>query len=472
MPRIDDEGFRIGLETHFESILNKYSPVLWKAYKYRLLEFEKNRDEFEGFEIQEGQGFYRVKFRDGVEKLLHLFRFADISPVTEARFLKTFTGRVLKKEVAYIPAYSFAVDAPVTLIYWGKEQSVLDPEFWRKSQMTSLLVEVPSHSMEYSLANMMWPRFVKRFYPIESLHLTRNLAQAYLFNALTPPCFDDSGAFRLFNAPLFVLTRDNSINLVSIHKTIFTVLPTQSKGDLWKVSLLTNSLKTKTIDCKVYSQQASEEPGSLHDGLFVASVEIGENGVTGPRYYIYPINHPALGVGYGVTLTLLSIILRSLYLRSRHPLVIDIRLEDLAKMSLSVLSTLARRGTSELAAHIMRDERGVAILVRALEIYQQDDGRIIYLHPYLIEMLAQIYGGIDKVPLEITPNKIVTKVLECLEAFERNDVGAFRWDIADWMRTTLRVSRPWSATNDFITSVACLERASRLTKLIYSGEAS
>ncbi|MEM2753877.1 MAG: hypothetical protein QXY58_05080 [Nitrososphaerota archaeon] len=467
MFRVNNEDFEPGLETHFENLL-KYSPDLWRTYKKKILDFITKRDQLEGFDILAGQGFYRIKFRDGITKLLYLFSAGDISLVKEVRFLKGVTGVLQRKEVVYIPAYSFTVDVPITLVYWGKKMP-LDPHFWQRREVTSLLIEVPSLHMKYSLANMVWPRTVERYFLMESLGPTYKLAQSYLFNSLPPPYFDDSGAFHPLEAPTFVLTGDDSVKLVSIHKVVFNVLPVQNRGDLWKASILTSDFKIKTIDCKLFFKEALVEPRSLREGLLVASLVVGKNGTTKPFYYIYPIKHVASGEGYGVVLTLLSILLRKLYIHSDHPLIIDVNLKELFTRISSILSAF-KGGDSELAAHIMRDERGIEILIQALEVYHIESGRIVYLHPYLMEMIANFYGGIDKVPPAITPSKIVIKVLECLDTLEKNDIGIyFKRGIVKWMRENLSVNRPEIVMDKFITSSACLARASCLTKLAYGG---
>ena len=464
---IDGNEFKTGLETHMENLL-KASPSLWKAYKSKILEFMMKMNELERFQIQAGQGFYRVKFRDGMEKILYLFSLSNVSPVAEVRFIKPFAGVVLRKKVAYIPAYSFTIDVPVTLVYWGREQTVLDPDLWKRRRMTSLIIEVPGYYAEYSLANMMWPVSVERYFSTENLHpMMRELAQAYLLNALGPPYFDDSGTFCPLYAPTFVLTTDNSARLISVHKTIFTIL--HYDGRFSKISMLTSNFKTKTITCELHSKGALEKQNSLHDGLLIATLEVGREGATNPSYYIYPLKIPALGEGYGITLTLLSIILRNLYLRSGHPIIIDAALKELPKMVASILQAF-RVGTSELATHIMRDEHGLETLISILEVYHHDSERIMYLHPYILEMVAHLYRGIDKVPPVKTPKQIVMKVIECLDALEKNEVGAyFKRGIVEWLRQSLRIDRAETAMHSFITSSACLAGVSRLTKLAYHG---
>jgi hypothetical protein len=139
---------------------------------------------------------------------------------------------------------------------------------------------------------------------------------------------------------------------------------------------------------------------------------------------------------------------------------------------MSIFSRIMKKGDSELGMRIVEDEKGISTLIKALGIYCQDDEKIMYLHPYLIEMLAQMYNGIDKVPSNIIPKEIVMKVSECLEALEKDNVDMrFKLNMVEWL-CSLGFDNPWSIMKDFVTSSAWLARASFLTKLIYAGEFS
>jgi hypothetical protein len=326
--------------------------------------------------------------------------------------------------------------------------------------------------MEYSSANIIWPRSIERYFPTNSLHLTQNFIQAYLFNALTLPRFDTSGCFLPSNTSSFIIIGDTSVKLISIHKTIFTVLQTQGKSPLSKICLLTDAFKSKIINCELHFPEALKESGLFRSGLLVASLYVGKDGLKKPFFYMYPLKVPMLGEEYGVTLTLLSTMLRSLYLRSKNSIEIDTTLKDLTDMLMSIFSRIMKKGDSELGMRIVEDEKGISTLIKALGIYCQDDEKIMYLHPYLIEMLAQMYNGIDKVPSNIIPKEIVMKVSECLEALEKDNVDMrFKLNMVEWL-CSLGFDNPWSIMKDFVTSSAWLARASFLTKLIYAGEFS
>ncbi|MEM2914759.1 MAG: hypothetical protein QXH91_05095, partial [Candidatus Bathyarchaeia archaeon] len=96
--------------------------------------------------------------------------------------------------------------------------------------------------------------------------------------------------------------------------------------------------------------------------------------------------------------------------------------------------------------------------------------KIMYIHPYFIEMLARLYNGIDKVPLGTDPKETLMKVLKCLEALEKSDISlGFKLNIVEWLRK-LGFDNSWNIMKDFIMSSAWLARFSFLTKLIYAGE--
>ncbi|MEM2914758.1 MAG: hypothetical protein QXH91_05090, partial [Candidatus Bathyarchaeia archaeon] len=350
---IGDRKIETGLETHLENLLENV-PELKKTYKNKLLEFARNKNKFEGFEILEGEGFCRVKFLDKTEKLLYLFSFSDISPVTETRFLRAVTGSILRKEVVYIPSYSFALDAFVTSVYWGGKQTILNPEFWKRYKVTSLVLEIPNHTMEYSFANIVWPHFIERYFPINSLHLMQNFVPVYLFNALTLPSFDASGSFFLTNPFSFIIIGDNSVKLISVYKTIFTVL--RPEGHLSQVYLLTDAFKSKTINCELYFPEALRKPNRFYSGLLVAILHIGRNGLEKPFFYMYPLRIPILGEEYGLTLTLLSAVLRNLYLHSKNPVEIDLSLKHISDMLMKLFSKVIKNGELELGTRILEDE--------------------------------------------------------------------------------------------------------------------
>jgi len=419
------------------------------------------------FEVEEGDDFFRVKLADSLPRLLYLFNAYEAAPSVEVRTIRPRVETLLQKEVAFFPAFSFTLDSLTTAAYWGAREYILAPSFWSARELSSAVAVAPTNAT-YSLVGLLWPHRILDFSTNNMREDLRNLSKEYIFNALLPPTFSEDGRYCPLNGSSIITIANRSVRIINLHKVVFTAEPDTKRSGLWRASVMTSNLQFRSITCKLCYGSEDLSGGGIIDGLMIADVRIVGRRYLKPHFFLYPYRHPSLGEEYGVTLTLLSTALRMAYLRSKKPIFIETRrVETILQKMLSSLLKIRAGTLPDLAARILR-RRGIAEVAKHLGVYAPTSGGVVYLHPYFIDALIKIFGGLRELPDGIISTfvcKAPVKIANILANPTWHADFASKLSISDWLRKTLGVSG-FSAQKVFLKACSRLSGISRLAKMI------
>lgn len=455
---------RAGLESHFAALL-KGTPF-WGEYKSRLISFASSGVSSQ-FDTAEGDDYFRVKIRDILPRLLYLFCAHGLVPSMEARMLMPQKEVLLQREASFVPSFSFTLDSLATTTYWGKREAILAPSFWKARRISSAIAVAPS-DIEYSLASLIWPHRILNFAIDGEGKEMRDLAKDYVFNVLLPPTFVKCGSYCPFYGAALISISDKCARIVALHKVVFFAERDTNRSDLYRATFISSDLQVKRVACKACFGEEPLRERCISDGLIVAEVKISNGRYIRPRFFLYPYKHPALGEEFGVTLTLLSTALRMAYLGSENPVFIPTyRVELLLRKMLLLFSKLHVSVPKDVAAWLM-ERSGIAKVAEYLGVYAIADSGVAYLHPYIIEAIVKIFGGIEKIPDRLSSSlipKVAIKVAELIKKSERHLSFAKRLEVADWLRKELEVSG-FASQKILINALLRLKNVFRLTKVI------
>jgi len=443
------------LEEHFASLLS-YCKSLWLSYKNLLAVFAGTRSYLTSYiDVQETQDSFRIALRDSLERAFFSFKFESISPLKEKRVIEVPSGAVVVRGVSFLPAYSFSLDSILTLIYWGQRQALFEPGYWQRRNLLGALITAPSEHVHFSLMGAAWPRSITRFVELPNGGAFET-AQAYLFNALPPPPQNLSASS--FNACSFTVVGDEEIKITSIYKSLFTLL--SRRGRAWAVRILANDMRPSVIECEINHEEAEREPSTVHDGLILVSTLL-RRGRPSLRTALVSIKHP-ISEEYGVTLTLLSIALRSAYLHSKSPILVG-ETAAIFKSAYNAISQIGRPPKDVASLLLSRDSEGV--ILPLLGAYAATKGgQIAFIHPYFLEVALKYTKG-DLSKAALVARRIFSENLKCI--LPSGSFGERKFRLALWLRENLDISDQFKASEDFISAYAQLRSLFLITKAIH-----
>lgn len=394
--------------------LIKNQEELFNGYIRKMLQFEKLKKEFRSqripFSINEGNSFIRFSI-DNFNSLFFIYEIGNVFPNIIWRHLlgrdESFNYNLLTKAASFLPAYSFSLDQPTTLIYWGDEAPFLSAETLKSLRLSNLILKAEKpHSVEVSVANLVWP---KSAYKIPDKELEQ-LASLYLFNSLMPPILDRQN--EVWSESPFILIGDRKISFTTIHKTICTIDKDTARMDIngreinIKATILDRYFNAKRIPVdmpdEAYREIIQKEPP--YQVVFVKKINVKFNPTGNPeirlRYKAYPFESLKLfsGENYGWLLTATSIILRECYLKSPEPLSFTLSPEEFRVKLRKIYSLLfLNYRNKELGLDLTENKEGINTLASILGVYAPHDQTILYLHPALIEcFISMAKNPIDK----------------------------------------------------------------------------
>jgi hypothetical protein len=398
------------LESHLEAVLTPKTHV-WRSYKERLLRTVRNHS---GLDIEEGQGCVRVASGPH-PTLICLYRLADLIPKVEQRLLQPYLGSILQKSVCFLPSFWLRGDAFVTTVHWGREL-LFRPEFLDRIRIENLMVEGPDHGVQYSMANLLWPRSIERHSTLSEP--LASILGAYVFNALSPPVYGSDGTYDPWvNTPYVVLGND-SVRLESIHKTIYTEDATHDNES--DVTILDRNLKARQVISRINGAPNRER--AAHECLMTVHLDIRRGGVQGPTYSIFPLNVAKIlqmEESPGVLITALSILLRKRYLESDHSLLVGLNVDQLADSLTSTLRSFGSSIPDELAFQFLSGAKGTSVLLNLLKVYFNSNRGLAYIHPELIESYCALCG---EMPSKLNFSYIQTLAEQALQLLDQEKV--------------------------------------------------
>jgi len=410
---LTEKAGEISLERHASRILRQYRD-LWLSYNEWLKYFKSFLDEIKlggVLSVEDDELFSRFGFKAGLNSLFFIYEIGSISPtVTWRHIVKSGYGLspiLLNRPASFLPAFSFSMDRPVTLIYWGEQNPFLSVEMLREINLKNFILKVENpSSVKISTMNLVWPKSAR----ITENQELKHWASLYLFNALLPPTFDASG--ELWSESPFIIVDDRDIILITLHKTLCSVDEKSARiierrGIVnIRSTIIDRDLKHRNILIDIPQEYLEEfiERKYLCESIFVKRVWLRgypESGSLKPykRYTVYPFSSAELfkEESYGRLLTAMSIILRDSYLKSRNPLSLALTPRELKDKMRSFLHGVPGK---ELGLRLLESEEGLSRLVSLLEVYYPEDSSFLYLHPVLIECFYILAGRKGKLTRE------------------------------------------------------------------------
>lgn len=326
------------IEIHMENLMKGHHN-LWMGYKSRLLQVRvllKELEQHTSLSVIEGDSFVRFKSdSDNISfnSLFFVYEIGNAFPTLRwSHLIGTDQGLnyvLLTKPISCLPAFSFSLDQQTTLLYWGEHVPFLSTIDLRNLKLSNFVLKVNnSSSVEVSAANIVWP---KSAYPLMNQELER-LAAYYLFNSLMPPVLD--GADNVWSESPLVIVGDKTLRFLTIHKTLCTIdektIRTLKVREVVnaKATVIDRRFNGMRIPIDIPEEYFNEFVGreSPYEVVFVKDISIRYDPTVSEqspyiRYTVYPFESIKLfgEESYGLPLSIASIVLRELYLRSNDP---------------------------------------------------------------------------------------------------------------------------------------------------------
>jgi len=373
------------VEYHLLKLIKPYSSLL-DGYKKFVSTIRSHVKEAGVFYISSnGQDHLRLKTRSSVyNSLYYSFEIEKILTSRKGIRSKYKDSIPLNFASKFLPLFSLTFDGPIYSVYWGSKSYYLSNS---NNDILLLKAKDPT-AVEFSSFNFVEPKQVE---PIDTNENMRKLGIFYLFNWLLPPK-DPSKLDEIWWESPFIYfdeSHNNSyLEILLINKTI-------SYSTMNTVKILDRNLSWVDVTklCK----------SNDNDYGFKASIIIRKF-ILQPDFdhecYIIPLDKAALmfdddreelGSGEDILYTLISIILRKLYLSSRHPFVIDKdTLIDAVKKFLADNPQFVNEINGQLGSRFL--DYNIDFIINALGVYSANEKSIIYLHPTLYEVLLFLKG--------------------------------------------------------------------------------
>jgi len=390
----------ISLERHLGGILEN-SKALMKSYQNYLLRVRDLLKGSRGLRAKEGDYCIRFNIASNVWRLNRLFFLYEIGDVARRvlwrSLLRSSMGLgpfLLRKRASFLPSYSFSFDRPVTFIYWGEKQLLLNPDKLRRMELESFVVSLENPSLAIcSSANIVWPKAINKTYKDKRII---DLAKDYLFNALFPPKI--ANMTDVWSEAPFVIIGDDSVELFTIHKTIcslnyFYARRKEEDPVQASVNILDSDLSIKEVKCYISRESLEEIKGNLVTEVIISK-----------RFKIYRSGHPKLSSFSlslhpfestkvfkedvpSILITVASMILRSLYFRSSEAIKLKVRLPEIRDL---IIKVFARKPFDNypwktLDSQLLKTLEGTRLLLELLGVYRVRDDKVMFIHPSIVE---------------------------------------------------------------------------------------
>jgi hypothetical protein len=135
------------------------------------------------------------------------------------------------------------------------------------------------------------------------------------------------------------------------------------------------------------------------------------------RYTIYPFESIKLfdEKSYGLPLSIVSTVLRELYLRSNDPFYFTVTPEEFKRLLIKILSPFSHDHINKLGLKLVESRNGIYTLASLLGVYSSDGSLLSYLHPALLECLIGLERRVEKKYL-ISLQRIASKCTQEAES--------------------------------------------------------
>ena len=439
-----------GLEQHFGGILENNK--ILKNYRDYLLCIYNFLKSSSDLEIEEGDYCIRFNIASdsyGVSKCFFLYEIGDVTRRVLWRFLLRSTLGLsfflLRKEAIFLPSYSYSLDRPVTFIYWGEKQFLFNPEQLKKLKLSSFMMSVDKPSqVSTSLANLIWPRSVDRIYKNSGIiDLTKN----YLLNAFFPPKL--ANISDIWSEAPFVKVGNNVVELFTIHKTICSLdhrhIRKSEKGSSIRTfaKILDSNLSIRKIHCYIPSdslEQIKDKP--VTEAIVSKYFRIYKPGHPGKsfcRLSLYPFESTEIFKSEvpGILAIAASVVLRSLYFRSKELIRLEPELPEIRNFILQIFrhKPFIKCPWETLGSRLLETLEGTRILLELLGVYRTQASKVMFIHPSLVECIHSHLNEIRNLSYDeikvatmllseiITSNRIsfdISNVFNVQEIFEEN----------------------------------------------------
>lgn len=402
------ESSQGGLEEHLEKILRVHQP-LYAGYKLHLASVLNATNNDSNTIVRElGDSFIRFHIAGdhyNLNKTHYVYGIGNIIPTIKWRkLLRSSQGlyqHVLLKKTTFLPIYSLSLDKFLTFVYWGEKQFFFDPDMLKKLDLENFLIDVdkPS-SFKISAANVAWPKSVDNIYATEA-NLS-NFVNQYVFNTLFPPELNDIS--NIWSDSPFLIVGDQFVEFYSVHKTIASLdLKTVRRGDdqmLVTAYILDNTFSTRKVTVGIDEELLDLANKPVFETVLTKGIALSaRHQVPRVRLSIYPFESISLfAQSHGILFTALSLILRKLYLESGLAFDIGVRTDAVLTQLRHLISqkVFNRYKWDDLASKVLTSQSANS-LINMLGVYKEENGKISYLHPSLIECLAVLFRDMHKI---------------------------------------------------------------------------
>lgn len=401
-----------GLEVHIEEILRSHKDawIGYKTYLASLYSFSR-RKQGTAFEFREGDSSIRfdvTSIQHPVNRLFYIYELGSVIPTVRWRMLvKSRVGLspiILRQKVSFLPAFSYTLDKPLTFIYWGGKEMLLDPRALDQLDITNILLEVAGQ-VEISAANVAWPRKIEHAYT--EFPSLEELTRFWIFNTLVPPNLKTQFSFWA-DSP-FVLVGNTSIEAISLHKTFARIdpqLPTRMGPSgivIPGVEILNRNLETAVTTCE--SSEATLKLLSSNKAepvLLCRRVVVNKSPEIKPHFHneLHPLDLSALlGSETPAPIsTLVSMVLRSMYLEKQQGTVVADSLGEVrSRLSMALRQKIFRTNQwDEFASRVIDADPGLDMIVRLLRVYKTSASRVEFLHPSMVDCALIMTRGLER----------------------------------------------------------------------------
>ena len=429
----DMESCKGAIELHMENLMKGHQN-LWMGYKSRLLQVRallKELEQQSNLSVIEGDSFVRFKANNDTSfnSLFFVYEIGSVFPTLKWRHLigtdQGFNYFLLTKPISCLPAFSFSLAQHITLIYWGEHIPFLSAIVLRDLKLRNFVLKVNIPSLvEVSAANIVWP---KSAYPLMDQEFGR-LAAYYIFNSLMPPILD--GADNIWSESPLVIVGDRTVRFLTIHKTLCTIdeksiRTLKERGVVnARATVIDRSFNERRIPIDVpeecFNKLVMGEPP--YEVVFVKDIRIRYDPAVSEqkshiRYTVYPFESIKLfdEKSYGLPLSIVSIVLRELYLRSNDPFYFTVTPEEFKKFLVKILSPFSHDHINKLGLKLIESRNGIHTLASLLGVYSSDGSLLSYLHPALLECLIGLERRVEKKYL-ISLQRIASKYAQEAES--------------------------------------------------------
>ena len=374
------------IEDHLLKFIEPYSSLLegYKKYILTIKNFIKKTNIFSMSYNDENKNYLRLYTRYGIYNSLYYSLEIEkiLSPRKGARtkYLKYTPLRFISK---FLPLFSFTFDSLMYSIYWGSKNYYLSNDI---DDILLLKTKDPK-AVSFSPFNFVEPKRVQAISKDENI---KRLGISYLFNWLLPPISKDLTKLDeiWWESPFIYFDEaklEPYLEILTINKTISysnkDVIKILGRDLSWiNVSKICKSNTTGGFEASLILRRFVLQPEFKVECHLLSLDKVS---------IIYDDDKEELGEGEDLLYTLMSIILRKLYLSSSRLIEIDKNafIETLRNfLSQSHNIKLQDEISEQLGSRIL-SYNNIDMIVKALRVYHITEKTIIYLHPTLYEIL-------------------------------------------------------------------------------------